>query len=348
MTMRPSRLVLTFSALAGLCLLLSGRAEGQSPEAFFKGKTVRIIVGYLAGGGFDAYSRAIGRHLSRHIPGSPTVVVENMPGAGGLISANHLYKIARPDGLTIGHFIGSLLMGQVLGQKGIEFDARKFEYVASPARAYPVCALTKASGITTVEQWLATRPTPKLGGVAVGASSPDNAIKVLKASLGLPAQIVSGYKGTADIRLASESGELAGSCWPWTSVRSTWRKGLDAGEVKIVLQAGPTPYPDLPHVPLAIKLAKTEEARRLIQVAIHDDATAFYQYALPPGTPKDRVQVLRTAFLSTLKDREFQADAGKAKLDINPVSGEEIEKNVAGLFNLEPAMVARLKELLLQ
>jgi tripartite-type tricarboxylate transporter receptor subunit TctC len=236
----------------------------------------------------------------------------------------------------------------VLGQKGIEFDARKFEYVASPARAYPVCALTKASGITSVELWSVAKTTPKLGGVAIGASSPDNAIKVLKAALGLPAQIVSGYKGTADIRLAAEGGELAGSCWPWTSVRSTWRKGLDAGEVLIVLQAGPRAYPDLPAVPLAIKLAKTDEARKLIQVAIHDDAMAFYQYALPPGTPKERVQAMRKGFLDTMKDPQFLADATKAKLDIDPVSGEEIEKNVAGLFGLEPALVARLRELLLQ
>lgn len=343
MTVRTSRLVSTFVALVGLSLLLSAPAEGQSPEPFFKGKTVRIIVGYLAGGGFDAYSRAIGRHLGRHIPGTPTVVVENMPGAGGLISANHLYKIAKPDGLTVGHFIGSLLMGQVLGQKGVEFDARKFEYIASPARAYPVCAFTKGSGITTFEQWAATKTPPKLGGVAVGASSPDNAIKVLKSALGLPAQLVSGYKGTADIRLAAEGGELAGSCWPWTSVRATWRKALDAGEVTIVLQTGLAPYPDLPAVPLAMKLAKTEEARKLIQVAIHDDAAAFYQYALPPGTPKDRVQIFRKGFEDTMKDPQFLADAAKAKLDINPVSGDEIEKNVAALFSLEPALVAKLK-----
>ncbi len=330
--------------LAGLGI--PGTAAAADP--FFKDKTMRIIVGYPAGGGFDVYSRTVGRHLGKHVPGRPVVIVENVPGAGGLLAANQLYRIAKPDGLTLGHFVGSLLLGQVLGQKGVEFDARKFEYVASPARAFPVCAFTKASGITSVEQWAAARPSPKLGGVALGAASPDNAIKVLKVALGLPSQIVSGYKGTADIRLAAEGGELAGSCWPWTSVRATWRKALDAGEVTIVLQAGPTPYPDLPAVPLAIKLAKTEEARRMIQVAIHGDAVAFYQWALPPGTPRDRVQILRQAFQDTLKDPEFLAEAAKAKLDIDPVTGEEIEKNVAGLFALEPALVARLKELLLQ
>jgi len=331
-----------------LIALTGAVAETTAQEPFFKGKTLRITVGYAPGGGFDAYSRLIARHASRHIPGNPAIIVENMPGAGGLIAANHVYKVAKPDGLTAGHFIGSLLLGQVLGQKGIEFDARKFEYVAAPVRAYPVCAFTRASGITSLEQWAAAKTPPKLGGVALGASSPDNVIKILKAALGLPSQLVSGYKGTANIRLAAESGELAGSCWPWVSVKATWRKGIEGGEVVVILQASPSPHPELRAVPLAISLARTEEARKMIQVGIHDDSVAFYQYALPPGTPKDRVQVLRKGFLDTMKDPEFLADAARAKLDIDPVNGEEIEKSVAGMFNLEASLVSKLRELLLQ
>jgi tripartite-type tricarboxylate transporter receptor subunit TctC len=346
--MRAHRLVRTLVALASLAVALAVVTEASSQESYFKGKTVRFLVGYAPGGGFDTYSRTVARHLGRYLPGHPTVIVENMPGAGGLIAANHLYKIARPDGLTIGHFIGSLLTGQVLGQKGIEFDARRFEYVGSPARAHSVCAFTKASGITTVEQWMGAKTPPKLGGVAVGTTVPDNAIKVLKTALGLPVQLVSGYKGTADIRLASEGGELAGSCWSWSSIRATWRKALEAGEVGIVLQLSPTPFPELANVPLAISLARTEEARKLIQVAIHDDASIVYQYALPPGTPKDRVLALRKALQETLRDREFLADAQKAKLEIDPVTGEEIERSVAGLFGLDRALVARLKEVLFQ
>ena len=335
--------------LLATAILIPGFASAVAAEeeSFFRGKTVRINVGYAAGGGFDTYSRAIARHLAKFIPGQPTIVVENVPGAGGLIVANQLYKVAKPDGLSIGHFIGSLLMGQVLGQKGIEFDARKFEYVAAPVRAYSTCVFTKASGITTLEQWMAAKTPPKLGGVATGATVPDNMVRVLK-TLGLPAQLVTGYKGTADIRLAAESGELAGSCWGWTSIKSTWRKAIDAGEVSIVLQGSPTPYPDLPAVPLVINLARTDEARRLVQAAIHDDAVTVYQWALPPGTPRDRVQTLRKAFLDTLRDPEFLAEAQKARLDIDPVGGEEIEKVVASLFKLEPGLVARLKETLLQ
>ena len=347
-TMRARCAVRVFGALTGLILGLSAPAAFAADEAFFKGKAVRINVGYAPGGGFDVYSRAIARHLAKHIPGAPTIVVENMPGAGGLIAANHLYRVAKPDGLTIGHFIGSLLMGQVLGQKGIEFDARKFEYVASPARAYSACAFTRASGISTVEQWMAAKTPPKLGGVATGTTVPDNMIRALKSVLGLQAQLVTGYKGTAAIRLAAEGGELAGSCWGWTSIKSTWRKAIEANEISIVLQGSPTPHPDLPSVPLAINLAKTDEARRLIQATIHDDAATVYQWALPPGTPKDRVQLLRKAFLDTMKDPEFLVEAQKTKLDIDPVSGEEIEKIVAGFFHLDPSLVAKLRDIVLQ
>jgi tripartite-type tricarboxylate transporter receptor subunit TctC len=345
--MRATRIVGILAALAGLGLGLSAAADAASHEPFYKGKTIRIVVGYAAGGGFDTYSRMIGRHLGKHVPGNPSVIVENMPGAGGLITANHLYNLAKPDGLTVGHFLGGLLMGQILGQRGIEFDARKFDYVASPARAFPVCAFTKQSGIASFEDWANAKTPPKLGGVAVGASSPDNTIRILRAALGIPVHLVTGYKGTANIRLAAEGGELAGSCWPWTSVRATWRKGIESGEVKVVLQTSPNPHPELAKVPVALGLAKTDEGRKLIQVGILDDGVAFYQYALPPGTPKDRVQILRKGFMDALKSPELLAEAEKIKLDVDPVSGEEIEKIVAGLFALEPAMVAKLKDILL-
>src|SRR5262247_805344 len=166
-------------------------------EEFYRGKVIRVVVGFSAGGGFDTYARAVSRYMGKYIPGNPTLVVENMTGAGSLIAANHVYKVAKPDGLTIGHFIGGLFLGQVLGQKGIEFDARKFEYIGAPTTDHVVCAFTKASGITSIEQWAAAKAPVKMGGVAPGASTPDNATRILKAALGLPIQLVSGYKGTA-------------------------------------------------------------------------------------------------------------------------------------------------------
>ena len=341
---RMMRLIALMVALG----LLPYATTAAAPEPYYKGKTVRIVVGFSAGGGFDTYSRTIARHMARHIPGNPTIIVENMPGAGSLISANYLYKIAKPDGLTIGHFIGGLLLGQVLGQKGIEFDARNFEYIGAPVDEHPVCALTKASGITSLEKWLAAPAPVKMGGVAPGASTPDNLTRALKASLGLPIQVVTGYKGTAEIRLAAEAGEVAGACWGWGSVRSTWRKGLDDGEVQVVLQVTPKPHPDLLDVPLAINFAKTQEARRILEVVVHNDSLLVRAYTLPPGTPKERVEILRRAFQDTLRDPAFLAEAEKTKLEVVPIAGEEIRRTVDGLFTLEPALVAKLRAILLE
>jgi tripartite-type tricarboxylate transporter receptor subunit TctC len=332
--------------IVGLALLAVAPSGAQEP--FYRGKTIRIVVGFTAGGGFDAYSRAIARHMPRHLPGNPTIIVENMPGAGSLISANYLYKVARPDGLTIGHFIGGLLLSQVLGQKGIEFDARKFEYIGAPVYEHPVCATTTASGITSLEQWMAAKTPVKMGGVAPGASNPDNITRAARAALGLPTQIVTGYKGTAEIRLAAEAGELAGACWGWGSLRSTWRKGLDTGEVRVVLQITPRPHRDLPDVPVALSLAKTDEGRRILEAAVFNDSVLVRAYTLPPGTPKDRVLMLRKAFQETLRDPAFLAEAEKAKLDVEPVTAEEIEKAVHSLFKLEPTAVAKLRTILFE
>ncbi|HYY25181.1 MAG TPA: tripartite tricarboxylate transporter substrate-binding protein [Candidatus Udaeobacter sp.] len=321
-------------------------ANATSAQDYYAGKTIRIVVGFSAGGGFDTYARAIGRHMGKHIPGQPTIVVENMTGAGSLIAANHLFRVAKPDGLTIGHFIGGLFLGQVLGQKGVEFDARKFEYIGAPVTDHVVCAMTKASGITGVDKWLASKAPVKLGGVAPGASTPDNATRIFKAALGLPIQLVTGYKGTADVRLAAESGELAGGCWGWDSVKVTWRKALDSGNAVVVLQANRKNHPDLSKIPQAISLAKTDEARKMIEVGIHGDSEIVRTYTLPPGTPKDRVQVLRKAFEETLKDPDFLADAKKSDLSVDFVPGEEIEKIISGLFKLDASLVNKLKDVL--
>src|SRR6266705_3003799 len=222
-------------AAASLILLLSvNSANAQEP--FYRGKTVRIIVGASAGGGYDTYSRTIARHMGKHIPGNPVFVVVNMPGAG--------------------------------------------------------------------------------------------------------------YKGTADVRLAFDGGEVTGICNSWESFKSTWRKELDAGELVLVLQNVAKPHPELPKIPLAINYAKTDEAQRLIRALVHSVGPTARPYLLPPGTPKDRVQILRKAFIDTMKDPEFLADATKAKLDLNPLDGAELERNVREVFNLDKALIPRAKEIL--
>jgi tripartite-type tricarboxylate transporter receptor subunit TctC len=314
-------------------------------QAFYTGKTIRIVVGFPAGGGFDTYSRILARHMGKYIAGNPNLVVDNVTGAGSLIAANSVYKAAKPDGLTIGNFIGNLISQQLFGGQGIEFDARKFEWIGVPVKDHVVCALTKASGISSIDAWMAAKTPVKLGGSAPGTTNDDTA-KIIKAALGLPIQLVTGYKGTAPIKLAAESGEIDGGCWAWESIKVMWRQGLDSGAVNIVLQAVPKPVPDLPNVPVAIELAKSDEARKIIQAGIHDTAAITRPYALPPGTPKDRVQILRRAFRETMKDPAFLAEATKSKLDVDPVSGEEVEKIISGLFKLDAPTVAKLSEIL--
>src|SRR5262245_33143411 len=314
-------------------------------ESYYKGKTVRIIVGASAGGGYDTYSRTIARHIGKHIPGNPTFVVDNMPGAGFLISANYMYKIAKPDGLTIGHFIGGLFLQQLLGKPGVEFDARKSEYIGVPAQDNYMLGVNKSTGITNIEQSLTPKTFTTHGGVGAGSAT-DDIPKVLAVAIGLPMQLVSGYKGTADVRLAFDSQEILGVCNSWESFKATWSKELSSGDLIVVLQNVAKPHPEQAKLPLAINYAKTEEGKKLISALVHSVGPTARPYVLPPGTPKDRVQILRKAFIDTVKDSDFLADANKAKLDTNPLDGAELEKNVRAVFNLDPTLIPRAKEIL--
>jgi tripartite-type tricarboxylate transporter receptor subunit TctC len=327
-------------------LLFSVLRPVSSQEPFYKGKTVRVVVGFSPGGGFDVYSRAISRHINKHLPGNPTVIVENMTGAGSLVAANHIFKVAKADGLTIGNINGGIFVQQLLGWPGIEFDALKYEHVGVPVKDKSVCVMTQASGVTTFEKWTVSKTPLKVGATGPGSAT-HNVPLILKEALDLPIQLVSGYKGIADVRLAAEGGELAGVCgWTWDSLKATWPKALESGDAVVVLQTVSQPIAELPKVPLAINAAKTEEARQLIQAGIHDVSDLTYSYVLPPGTPKERVEIVRKAFADTMKDAEFIADTKKSKLGIDPMTGDELEKTIGRLFKLSPAVVAKLKDVL--
>jgi tripartite-type tricarboxylate transporter receptor subunit TctC len=332
------------AVLLGL-LLSSGAKHALAQANFFEGKTIRFIVGFSAGGGYDTYTRLIARHMGKHIPGNPVFVVDNMAGAGSMISANYVYKAAKPDGLTIGHFIGGLFLQQLLGKPGIEFDSLKFEYIGVPAQDHFILGVAKSTGITDPEKWIASKQIVKFGGVATGSGT-DDFPNILKATINLPIQMVSGYKGTADVRLAFNSGEVAGLSNSWESTKSTWKQELESGNLVPVLQTDSKPHPELTKVPLAISFAKTEEARRLIETVARVHGASVRPYVAPPGTPKDRIQILRKAFVDTMKDPALLAEAKKANLDINPDDGAELEQNVRNIFKLDQGLIAKLKEIL--
>jgi len=320
-------------------------AGAASAEDFYRGKTIRIIVGFSAGGGFDQYARIIARHMPRHIPGNPTMIVDNMGGAGSRLAANYLFKASAPDGLTIGNFIGSLLLQQILGDQGIEFDGRRFEWLGAPVQDENVCALTKASGVTNLDQWFAAKKPVKLGGEAPGANDSD-VPRMLQATLKLPIQLIEGYKGTSFIRIAAESGEVDGGCWTWASIRSTWKKGIDSGQVFPVLQINGKKAADIPHIPNAIDFAKTPESKQLIEAGVHATSAILRAYALPPNTPRERLSILRDAFNATMKDKEFGAEITKSNLEIAPLTGSEVEAIALKLYQVDKSLVAKLKEIL--
>ncbi len=318
-------------------------AYGQ--EGFFKGKTIRIVVPFAAGGGYDIYSRIIGRHMGKHISGNPTFIVENMTGAGGLIGINHVYKVAKPDGLTMATPIGTMFVDQLVGRPGIEFDGRKFEYIGAPAQDTQVLAVHKRTGIKTMEQWL-SHPTPvKFGSTGPGSAN-ENIPRISRFALNLPLQIISGYKGTSVIRLAFNSGEVDGIANAWESFVATWPQELQNGDIVVLAQASGKSHPDLTQFPLVINYAKSEIGRKLVQGIINNFGATARPYVVTPGTPKDRVEILRRAFMDTMKDPEFASELKKAKLDLNPLDGATLERNVAEIFNLDPALIPKLAEIL--
>lgn len=317
----------------------------HSAAPYYENKAIRIIVGTSPGGGYDTYTRLIGRHLGKHIPGNPSVIVDNMPGAGGMLSANHLFKAAKADGLTIGHFVGGQFLQQLLGRPGIEFDAAKFGYLGTPTQDNFVVSIAKTTGVTTMEQWQAAKTPIKLGAIAPGDGTYDTA-KVLEATLGLPMQIIQGYKGTAPIRLAVASNEVSGLSNSWQSIKSTWRKELENNEISLIVQLSLKSHADIQKVPLAVNFAKSDEAKKLIAAVSQAHGAAVRPYLVPPGTRKDLIQILRKGLADTMKDPDLLAEATKANLEFNPGSGEELEKNVADLLKLEKPLVAKLREIL--
>jgi hypothetical protein len=341
--MAKARGVFVFLIFISVSLVTPARAG--SVEDFYKGKTIQFVVGGSAGGGYDTYTRLIARHFAQYVPGNPSIVVQNMPGAAMLIAANHIFNSAPRDGTVIGHWSGPLILQHLMGNPAVQFEGRKFGWLGMPTADSLVCILTDRSGIKTAEEWRKAKTRVKLGAIGPGTSGTDDT-KLMAAATDFPMQLIEGYKGTADIRAAAETGEVDGTCaFGWQSAKVTWANALRTRQVHVVLQTMLESHPELKGVPLAVEYAKTEEGKKLLQIA-----SELYGkqrlYSLPPQVPEQRVRVLQKAFVSTMKDSQLLAEAEKAKLEIDPIDGAGIEKMVNGLYEIEPAIVNRVKQLL--
>jgi tripartite-type tricarboxylate transporter receptor subunit TctC len=320
--------------------MLGVTADAQDAGGFYKGRAIDLYIGYSVGGAYDLYARVIGRHLGAHIPGNPTLVPKNLEGAGSLRLANYLYRVAPRDGSAIGTFGRGIAFDPLLIGQGDAFDAQKFNWIGSANNEVSVCVALRKSGITTFEDLLTKDLT--VGGTGTSADT-DQFPRVLNSVLGTHFKIVEGYPGGNDIILAMERGEVAGRCgWSWSSVKSTHKSWIEDKRMVVLVQLSLQKHPDLPDVPLVMDFAKTDEQRQVLKM-IFARQVMGRPYLAPPNVPADRVAALREAFAATMTDKDFLAEAAKTDLEINPVSGVEVEKLVKEIY-AEPAdVIAKAK-----
>jgi tripartite-type tricarboxylate transporter receptor subunit TctC len=313
-------------------------AGAQSPAEFYKGKTVELYIGYSVGGGYDLYARMIARHLGRHIPGNPTVVPKNMEGAGSLRLTNWLYGAAPKDGTAIGANSRGAAFDPLLGQKGAQYDATKFTWIGSANDEVSICVAWENSGVTQFDD-LFTKQLA-VGSTGVGDDTYQFP-SVLNAVLGTKFKIVVGYPGGNDVSLALERGEVQGRCgWSWSSIKATRKPWLDAKKMTILIQLSLAKHADLPDVPLVMDYAKTDESRQIFKL-IFARQVMGRPYLAPPGVPKDRAEALRKAFMDTMRDKEFLAEAERLKFEITPVAGDAIERLVTEIYRAPPAIAQK-------
>ncbi len=326
----------------------ASQSRGLSVEDFYRGKTITVIVGLAPGGGFDTVARLVARHIGDHIPGNPAVIVENMDGAGSLIAANHIFNVAKPDGLTIGAINEVQVINQLTGGEGVAFDARKFGWIGNVQKNSQACTIRADSPYKTARDLLRQDLPPLVVGATGPGADTYDFPKALAGALGANIRVVSGYTGTAPIRLAVESREVDGLCWTYESYVSTASSWIDSGFSNLVVYQADKPDPRIeqrfPGVPRAEDLAPNDEARKLIRAATAAGAISK-PWILPPGTPPDRVQALQKAFTDTMEDPAFKAEAEQAKVDVNPNSGPDAERIVNEILDLPPDLTARLAEI---
>ena len=294
---------------------------------FYQGKTLKLIIGYSAGGGYDLYGRMLAKYLGGHIPGNPTVVPSNMEGAGSLRAANYLYGAAPKDGTVIGTFSRSFAIAPLISKA--PFDARKFTWLGIITKDVSVCITWHSSSIKSWSDMMSRQFVA--GGEAAG-SDPNIFALMYKNVFGANVKLVSGYPGTNDIMLAMERGEVDGLCGiSWSTIKGRHANWISQNTINVPVQAAMQKDPQLPNVPLVFELVKSEEQTQILKLLIATQVLAR-PFAAPPEIPGDRTQILRKAFDDTMSDPDFRAEADRLSIDVNPISGPSIQALVEEIY----------------
>jgi tripartite-type tricarboxylate transporter receptor subunit TctC len=342
------RLLICTGGFAVLALATASAGGAGNVADFYRGRIVNMEIGYSPGGGYDLYARTVARFLGKHIPGNPTIVPKNMEGAGSLRLANWLYSAAPKDGTEIGTIGRGIAFDPLLGNPGAEFDPLKLTWLGSANNEVSVCVSWYTSGITKFEDLYSkpmTDSKPMTVGGTGGGSDTDVFPHVLNGVLGTKMKIVSGYPGGNNISLAMERGEVQGRCgWSWSSVVATHSDWIRQHKINVLAQLSLSKHPDLPNVPLIMDLAKTAEQKQILKV-IFARQVMGRPYLAPPDLPSDRARALQQAFMDTMKDADFLAEAKQEKLEINPVPGAEVEQVLKDAYQTPKAVAAKAARL---
>jgi tripartite-type tricarboxylate transporter receptor subunit TctC len=319
-------------------LLWPAYAGAQTVEEFYKSKPITMLVGSAAGGGYDIYGRVLARHMSRHIPGNPGIIVKNMPAAAGLAAASALYATADKDGSVIAAFTNGAAMDPLFGNPGARFDAQKFNWLGSIGKLQNVCATWHRSSVRTIE---AARSREVIVAGAGATSNTAIVPKTLNALIGTKFKLIAGYDAGTGLTLAMERGEAEGVCGlSWSTIKVSRPHWIRDKLLNVIVQMGLTPLSDLPDVPSALDLVTDPEKKDVLTlILIRQEAGR--PFAAPPGVPAERIAALRRAFEDTLVDPEFRADAEKAQLEIEPLTANEIEQFLAMAYGAPPAIVQK-------
>jgi tripartite-type tricarboxylate transporter receptor subunit TctC len=322
------------AALAATLVTQGARSAGV--EDFYRGKTVSLLIGYSVGGGYDAYGRLLARHFGKHLPGNPSVVPQNMSGAGSLKAANYLYSVAPKDGSVIGTFSRSQGIAPLLDKA--EFDSTKFTWLGSVTDEVSLCVTRHDAPVKTFNELLVTPAT--FGSEGAGAD-PNIFALLYRNVFGAKIKIVTGYPGTNEIQLATERGEVDGLCGlSWSTLKGRYPHWLTGKKANILVQAGIKKQPELPDVPSASELAKQPDQRQILELMLIGQAMAR-PFAAPPGIPADRKAALIAAFERTTKDPDFLAEAEKLNFEVNPVSADKLDALLAEAYATPKDVIAK-------